>query len=63
LKKLNREKKPIGSIQFYKPETEKTKPIFTKPKKTESNRKNRAKTEPNLKTKSKWFELVSVWFF
>jgi hypothetical protein len=51
LKKLNREKKSIGLVQFrfYKLETEKTKPNSNKKKpeknqaKPEKNRKNRAK--------------------
>ena len=54
-KKPNSEKKPIrilkkltGSVQFYKPETEKTEPTPNKKKpsqtgKIESNKKNRAK--------------------
>ena len=51
-RKLNREKKPIklikilkkltGSVRFYKPETKKTEPNLNR-KKTEPNRKNRAK--------------------
>ena len=56
-KKPNREKKPIkpirilkkstGSVMFYKPETEKTKPNLNraKPEKNEPNRK----TKPNRK--------------
>jgi hypothetical protein len=40
-------KKPTGSVRFYKPETEKTKPNQN-PKKLEKNRAKSKKIEPNL---------------
>jgi hypothetical protein len=71
-------KKITGLVQFwfYKPETQKIEPNRTEPKlkKTEPNRKNRAKTgktEPNRfepvfvlknRTETGWFELVLVRF-
>jgi hypothetical protein len=43
-------KKPIGSVRFYKPETEKTEP---NPNRAELKKPSRTeKTEPNLKKPS-----------